>query len=224
VRRNQRTCITWRRRDRRGLEIGPTLYLEFDAATVEEFSRAANVTVYPVETGAVLSDHYQPQPRFITLEGVVSDTPAEFYIPKPGKQNRAPPPLVTPLILANAVLTATRQRANRVAAFFQTIDGLMDSRTPVTVTMLDGLEFANMMIVNHRAPRVGGSGGAVTMTLDMQEVVTADPAETVAAAQEREEPAVQQKRSRSRVAPKPPGSKELPTLDNLANQGYSIRP
>jgi hypothetical protein len=51
-------------------------WMRFDAATVEEVARDAEISTYPVETGAILSDHYQPQPRRILLTGVVSDTPS----------------------------------------------------------------------------------------------------------------------------------------------------
>ena len=47
-------------------------WMRFDAATVEEFTRDAEVSTYPVETGAILSDHYQPQPRRILLTGMVA--------------------------------------------------------------------------------------------------------------------------------------------------------
>jgi len=88
------SLITWRERDKSGQEIGPTLYIEFDVTTVEEFTRAANVTIYPVERGAVLSDHYQPQPRAITIVGTVSDMPIRGNpSPKEGMQDAVPAPV-----------------------------------------------------------------------------------------------------------------------------------
>jgi hypothetical protein len=73
--------------------VGPTWYLEFDATILEEFTRSADITTYPVETGAVLADHYQPQPRAITITGVVSNTPTAPIVALEGnKQDAAPMP------------------------------------------------------------------------------------------------------------------------------------
>ena len=50
-------------------------FVEFDAILLEEYTRAAEVSTFTVETGVQYSDHVQPQPRAITLEVFVSDTP-----------------------------------------------------------------------------------------------------------------------------------------------------
>lgn len=55
---------------------GINWWMRFDAVTVEELTRDAEISTFPVETGAILSDHYQPQPRRILLTGMVSDTPS----------------------------------------------------------------------------------------------------------------------------------------------------
>jgi len=86
------SLITFRDRNTKGDPVGPIWYLEFDALTLEEFTRDADVTQYPVETGAILSDHYQPQPRQISLLGVVSDTPSRPGVNLEDKQNAAAPP------------------------------------------------------------------------------------------------------------------------------------
>lgn len=71
--------LTWRERNTKGQEVGPTWYLDFEATVLEEFSRSALVTDFPIENGAILSDHYQPQPRAITLDVFVSNTAAKEY-------------------------------------------------------------------------------------------------------------------------------------------------
>lgn len=85
--------LTWRKRNDKGEPQGPTNYLEFDATLLEEFTRAAEVTRFPVESGSVLSDHYQPQPRAITLEVQVSDTPVRPYTPIEGKTSATKVPV-----------------------------------------------------------------------------------------------------------------------------------
>jgi hypothetical protein len=70
---------------------------------VEEYTRSAEVTTYPIETGAILSDHYQPQPRKISLVGAVSDTPSGPWTNIEGLKNAAPPPQMSTrrLVLEN---------------------------------------------------------------------------------------------------------------------------
>jgi hypothetical protein len=68
------TIISWREEQDDGT-LGVVQYLDFDATLLEEYSRAAEVTTYPVETGGSLSDHIQPQQRALSLEVFVSDTP-----------------------------------------------------------------------------------------------------------------------------------------------------
>jgi len=86
------SLITFRDKNTSGTPVGPTWYLNFDALTVEELTRSAEVTQYPVETGATLSDHYQPMPREISMTGVVSDTPSGPWTNLEGMQNAAAPP------------------------------------------------------------------------------------------------------------------------------------
>lgn len=88
------SLLAWRYRDSSGTPAGQTYYVEFDAVTVEEYVRAADVTQYPVETGGVLSDHYQALPHQITLYGVVSDTPVREMRNREGLTNLAPLPTV----------------------------------------------------------------------------------------------------------------------------------
>ena len=88
------SLITFRDKNTSGDPVGPTWYLNFDALVVEELTRTAELTQYPVETGATLSDHYQPMPRQISLTGVVSDTPSGPWTNLEGMQNAAAPPVM----------------------------------------------------------------------------------------------------------------------------------
>ena len=253
------SLITFRDKNTKGEPVGPTWYLQFDALTVEEFTRSADVTQYPVETGAILSDHYQPQPRQIRLLGVVSDTPASqpFSIdkkqnaaaqpamavqplaltvrPEPARVGRVgvPRPISTTVLPSRRLVRANLDRARlyipkfamtlqvvsgssfarsgitRIANFMSVLDGLMESRTPVTVVLQTGAEHQNMMIVEHRAPRVSGRSGQITFEIDMQEVVYADPAQTTAAAvAQPEEPKHDKKKATGKKGTRAPKSKE----------------
>lgn len=46
-----------------------------DAALSEEHAFDSEVTMFPVESGADITDHVRAQPITVTIEGVVSDTP-----------------------------------------------------------------------------------------------------------------------------------------------------
>ncbi len=121
------SLITFRDKNTKGDPVGPTWYLEFDAITVEEFNRSADITQYPVETGAVLSDHYQPQPKRITMQGVVSDTPSGPWTNIEGKQNAAAPPVMVerPLPLRDR---PDQARRGRVGALRPIVTGPLPSR------------------------------------------------------------------------------------------------
>jgi len=151
------SLITFRDKNTSGTPVGPTWYLSFDALTVEELTRSAELTQYPVETGATLSDHYQPLPRQITTTGVVTDTPTGGWTNLEGMQNAAAPmamverplpltikpdqarlgpagilrPISTSILPGRRVVQANVERARlyipRFAHTFQVADGSLDS-------------------------------------------------------------------------------------------------
>lgn len=192
--------LTWRERNSKGAELGPTWYLEFDATLLEEFTRSAEITRFPVETGAVLTDHYQPQPRAISLEVQVSDTPSREILPRPGLSNSTPMPTgakfakaldlpVNPAPVAGlagqrviqgnvsrfpkqrtAVLLQFNGTITRTVDAFQVLDGLMESRQLVDVLLFRDVEYKNMMIVNVRTPRGADAGSTLTFTIDLVQV------------------------------------------------------
>lgn len=196
--------LTWRLRNTRGEEYGPTKYLEFDATLLEEFTRAAEVTRFPVENGAVLTDHYQPQPRAITLEVVVSDTPARPFTPLDGKVSETQVPLgaVAPKALelkpnpapvtgiagkrfyrANANRFPKQRtasvlqfdgRVTRTIDVFKALDELMESGQLLNVLLFGEVEYSDMVIVNVRTPRDVGSGSTLTFTIDLVQIQFAD--------------------------------------------------
>ena len=230
------SLITFRDKNTSGDPVGPTWYLQFDALTVEEVSRSADVTQYPVETGATLSDHYQPMPREITMTGVVTDTPSGAWTNLEGMENAAAPPVMverpmrieprpdprrvgaagiarplgTSILPGRRVIQSNVERArlyipafaqvlqvagtgdrntrsgvNRISRFTEMLDGLMQSRTSVSVILQTGAEYANMFITDMRAPRVARTSGSVSFSLDMVEVIEADPVKETKGAQQR---------------------------------------
>jgi hypothetical protein len=196
--------ITWRKRDTEGKPQGPTLYLDFDATLLEEFTRAAEVTQFPVENGSVLSDHYQPQPRAITLEVQVSDTPVhpralidgkESAINEPFGQerpkhldlpvNQAPVTSITStrIVTANAARFPKQRTASvlqfdgevyRTVDVFLALDDLMQVGQLVDVLLFREVEYKDMVITNIRTPRDAASGSTLTFTIDLLQITFAD--------------------------------------------------
>jgi len=196
--------ITWQKRDPKGAKTGPVKYLDFDATLVEEFSRAADVTQYPVENGAVLSDHYQPQPRALTLEVQVSDTPAQIPNRIDGKTNAAPAPgarerpkhldlpvhrepvtsiTSTRILTANAARFPTKRTASvlqfdgvvhRSVDVFVVLDELMETGQLVDVLFFGDVDRKDFVITNVRAPRDASSGSTLNFTIDLLQITFAD--------------------------------------------------
>lgn len=55
--------------------------VEVSASISEVHSLAADVTEFPVETGADISDHYRPKPDSVQIEGIISDVKLETGYP-----------------------------------------------------------------------------------------------------------------------------------------------
>lgn len=269
------SLLTFRDKNTSGTPVGPTWYLSFDALTVEELTRSASLTQYPVETGATLSDHYQPLPREISMTGVVTDTPAGGWTNLEGMQNAAAPmamverplpltikpdqarlgpagvlrPISTSILPGRRVVQANVERARlyipkfahtfqqadgsldsegnrsplrstatRIAGFTTVLDGLMETRTTIAVVLHTGAEYQNMMITELRAPRIAGSGGSATFSLDMQEVILASPATETKQAQQRAEPKTKPKKAKGRKGTKAVRGRD-PRLQALIDGG-----
>lgn len=243
------SLITWRYRDESGGPTGPTYYIEFDAVTLEEFNRPADITDYPVESGGVLSDHYQPLPYQITLVAEVTDTPMTARKRREGMTDIAPLPAVSGypkqmqsaataqrgegysiirpiaslpserLVRANIERVRLRvpfsapvlhftQEVTRIVDVFRAIDGLMETKTPVSVIMMGDIEFDNMFITNHRAPRVSGSGGRVEFALDLRHIASAGATKISALSQRDSQFAQKRDTGRTATAPVESGTVE----------------
>jgi len=242
-------------------------WMRFDALTVEELARDAEVSTYPVETGAILADHYQPQPRHISLTGVVSDTPSGpnwANLRQSGVQEKAPQPVMRTAIIRGQVdkttlgrgaagvlrpisttvlpsrrlVRANIERAklfapqevtvlravegdpvNRITTFVLAIDRLMEQRIAVSVVLSGGLEFKDMMITDHSSPRVAGNGGSIRVRMELQQIISADPAETVKAAQVRADPAVKSEKAKGGKGGRTPKAKQNAQLRELMRGG-----
>ena len=118
------------------------LAFQFDTTTSEAYNGNASWTRFPVEgAGIDISDHVELQPRTISLQGVVTDTP----------------------------LNQPNAEPNRAARAFETAMALRDAGQLVTVDTGLGA-FANYGIEGVGAPRTPAGGQALRFTIDLVEV------------------------------------------------------
>lgn len=148
-----------------------------DAALSEEIAAEAEVTSFPVESGADITDNVKLNPITVTITGVVSDTPIGEI-----EEKRA----------AAAAETAEKQAAramlkSMLGAFDDMTRGLStppylpseealsklerirDGRAPVTITT-SLRTYDNMVMTSLSIPRSGETGRALEFTATFQQV------------------------------------------------------
>ena len=116
-----------------------------DASITEEPSLEAEVTEYPVESGAVITDHTQLKPVTLELEFVVSDTP----IGKVASERAA------------GVVPSSEAR--------QKLEDLWRARKPVTV-ITGTRTYENMVLTSLRFPRDKDTGDALRGSASLQQL------------------------------------------------------
>ncbi len=166
--------------------------LIFDAVTQEEHGGESLITSHPVETGADVTDHSRPQPRTVSLVGVVSNRP------------------IVPLYVQGLYTT-------RAEDAHLTVEGWRQTGTLLTLsTSLETYE--NMMIRSVSVPRSSSMGNVVQMAIDFQEIFTAStelvaaPVTTTTRAQPRKATATKPKKAVSTEAGSGPGGSALSIL------------
>jgi hypothetical protein len=117
---------------------------------------------------------------------------------------------------ANVLRAAPTATVNRILFFVTALDGLQINRVPVNVLLFEGLTFQNMFITSARPSRVSGAGGQVTISVDLEQVLSADPAqETPNNSPVRTDTEVKPKRNRGAKNPYTP-VKSLKQFEKLA--------
>lgn len=197
---------------------GASNNIEFDAILQESVSQTAQVTQFPVEDGATISDHSQPDPLTIYLEAHVSDTPVRdiptqsdgvtgstrhvaldvpqqkpsFSLPSGRMVNTLVSAITGPGAYGANVLQFDG-KVTRVANVFEALNRLLVEGTPCSVVV--GIkEFSNMVISNVGAPRDSSSGTGISFTIDLVQIQVVS--------------------SRTTAAPKPKQPRAKPKVDN----------
>jgi hypothetical protein len=155
--------------------------LGFDCITAETHEGTSVLTEHAVEDGSPIADHKRANPRKLTIEAIVTNTPLD-----------APPPSgygasgITAQIQASTVRIAnpdgsngTRNVKANVIQFSATFDRMVDvaatlsrlrlEATPVTITTRIRTYDA-LQVVSVTEPRKAEDGDSITFTIECQEV------------------------------------------------------
>jgi hypothetical protein len=158
-----------------------------DATITENHTRENETTDSPVEEGVDFTDHIRRKPVALTLEGIVTDTPAlgptrldELGI-NTGRDGAQP---------EGSRITATVSRSRQA---LEQLEAIMAARQPITVaTKL--ATYPNMVLTQLTIPRAAGNGDALRFSATLREVRTVKTA--------RARIAVKVNKSDNRVKPK----------------------
>lgn len=131
-----------------------------DVSLTEEHEFDSDVTEYPVESGADISDNIRPRPLRVMMEGVVSATPLPSIV--------AARPTRT-----NVINEDVQVGVNPAVDAYQLLVAIRDQREPVTIrTSLD--TYKNMALESLSIPRDAGTGDALRFRATFRQIRTVE--------------------------------------------------
>lgn len=157
------------------------ILFQFDASLTEAFTKTAEVTDHPVESGADISDHIRRLPEEVEIHGWVSDNP----------------------ILALASLRSGPSPRTLAKDAYDELRRIMDEGQLVRI-VTELRDFDNMALTSIGVTRDKDSGTILDATIRLREVIiatteTVEPPEPVAAKKNRSK-----KTNRGKQIAKPP--------------------
>lgn len=162
-------------------------------ATLEEVhSASAEVTEFPVEVGADVTDHVRPKPKVLVLTGLISDTPLDTSLLRAAISN-AP----FAFEIANAVDPVEKTALSRSELHFAALQALLDARAPFLVHT-PYRDYENMVITDLSSAR--DRTEALTFRATLREIVLAESQTTTISVPP---PPAAPKKSKGRVGKKP---------------------
>lgn len=157
--------------------------LQFDCVTRETHEGTSVLTEHAVEDGSPLSDHKRADPRRISIEAIVTNTPLSFPPPW-GDTSSTIGARVRKVADVEANVLVFDAEFDRIQEVFEALDRLRVEAVPLTVaTRLRTYE--DVQIVNIQNPRESSDGDSLRFVVDIQEVRIAET-RTVAAPEARE--------------------------------------
>lgn len=139
--------------------------LEIEVTLSENHEFTNNITSYPVDVGFNITDHIQQQQPKLSVSGLTSNTPVQYFSGQIGKLLRAD--------LTNRIQETFKILLN-YAGFQLPKHGGADSiqiMTPKLLTIVTGYTiYRNMAIQKVNFPREKGTGGAIQYNLDLIQI------------------------------------------------------
>ncbi len=136
--------------------------IEFDAVLNETHAKTNEVTTHPIETGSNVTDHIRTTPDELEINGVVSNTPLQFFGTAAAEQL---------LNIATAAVTPNSDPTTRAGEAYRRLRQIMDDGELVTVfTTLR--EYTNMAIVSMNVTRNAQNGRVLNATMRLREVIS----------------------------------------------------
>lgn len=158
-----RTLITW------ADDAGGEGAIEIDAVKTRGFESAAEVTEFPVERGAAITDHVRPLNGTLSLEGVISNTP--MIVPTTQMQGITAAPGSVALPGGDGKARATMLQWSGAFDRRKTCDALflalIEAGTVVTVTTSLRIT-ESLAITRYKVDETADTGQALALVLEFK--------------------------------------------------------
>lgn len=131
--------------------------IPLDARVGSTYRFSAEITQFPVESGATITDHVHLRPDEIQLEGMVSDTPVNEL----------------PTYLGLRGDRESHETGLRSQTAFDAMFTVWRDRLPLTV-ITEYMVFDDMLIESFEIPRAPDRGEAIWFTMTLRKIVTVE--------------------------------------------------
>lgn len=147
--------------------VGDTNTFQIDSTPSLTHNMTATITSNPIEDGSNVSDHVNIEPRRLTIEGFISNTPLTIQQSIATTFATAVLNQVTPPLLTGSLVSAFQVSTNRIQDAFIILEELMNNKVPFRVQT--GLKlYENMIVSDISIPR--NSENALRFTMNLQQI------------------------------------------------------
>jgi len=162
--------------------------IPLDARVGSVYRFSSEITQYPVESGATITDHVHLRPDEISLEGMVTDTPVNEL----------------PTYLGLRGDRETRVAGSRSQGAFDALFTVWRDRLPLTV-VTEYMVFDDMFVESFEVPKAPDRGEAIWFSMTLRKIVTVEtltaalPPEVVARLKRRRKKTTARRRANTRL-------------------------
>ena len=165
---------------------GKTSTIYLDATINETSSNKSTMTTHPVERRTSVSDHVILEPRELTIEGIITNTPfdtasqlsglATSVVGRVGRNVLGTGPLSSGLqVAAGKTLSSLFGIGNdvRVSTAVKEFNLIREAKTPITI--VTGLQtYTDFLLIGFQISRDKDTGNAVNVSLEFREIKFAE--------------------------------------------------